>query len=83
MNERLKTMPVVLDPGSMRGAISTEKEKDRIRAHGERQKEDDAARRDFDREKTRLAKERAHCFTAPPGCTPPATPLAPRRSRSA
>jgi len=40
--------------------VKQEEEKDRIRAERERQKEEDAARRDFEREKTRLMKEQAH-----------------------
>jgi hypothetical protein len=44
--------------------VKQEEEKDRIRAQRERQKEEDAARRDFEREKTRLMKEQAHYSTA-------------------
>jgi len=44
--------------------VRQEAEKDRIRAERERQKEEEAARRDFEREKARLLKEQAHYSTA-------------------
>jgi len=37
-----------------------EEEKERVRAKRERQREEEQARRDFEREKARLAKEQAH-----------------------
>jgi len=40
--------------------VKQDEERDRIRAERERQKEEEAARRDFEREKTRLMKEQAH-----------------------
>jgi hypothetical protein len=44
--------------------VKQEEEKDRVRAQRERQREEDAARRDFEREKARLMKEQAHYSTA-------------------
>jgi T5orf172 domain len=44
--------------------VKQEEEKDRIHAERERQKEEEAARRDFEREKARLQKEQSHYVTA-------------------
>jgi Domain of unknown function (DUF4041)/T5orf172 domain len=44
--------------------VKQEEEKDRICAERERQKEEEAARRDFERERARLMKEQAHYSTA-------------------